>query len=312
MKKIVILLFINFIFISQTFWFDKDLSVKNESLVVNMTENISKSQEKYIWEEYFLEKFKNNSKIINYYNKNLFNLYKGLEPNLSGKFAFIQDMNWHFDDKKVFEYDYEVTLKNDSLKDFEKKINYSNFELSKLNPYIFENNFYTDGEKFLKKLDQILIFPSNKSEIYDLEIFVNWKKIDVKKVLKLKKYNKGDIFYSMKINKVYYFSNDYEFDLNLEKWQEAKINIKFKKIPETKKIFLWEYNYLVFWNNLKFDFLWKNYEVKFFLNNKNYILSEENTLNWKGFIKSENWFYYLKNSSKGNSVDIIVYDKNYE
>lgn len=312
MKKILILLFINFIFISQTFWFDKDLSVKNESLVVNMVENISKSQDKYIWEEYFLEKFKNNSKVMNYYNKNLFNLYKHLEPDLSGKLAFIQDANGHFDYKKVFEYDYEITLKNDSLKDFEKKINYSIFELSKLNPYIFENNLYTDEENFLKKLDQILIFPSNKSDVFDLEVFVNWKKIDVKKVLKLKKYNWGDIFYNMKINNVYYFSYDYEFDLNLEKWQESKINIKFKKRPKMKKVFLWEDSNWIFWNNLNFDFLWENYEVRFFLNNKNYVLSEKSTLNWKDFIKSENWFYYFKNFSKGNSVYIIVYDKNYE
>lgn len=306
MKKIIITLFL-LLFIPKTFWSSLDnLSIEKEVLYVKMINEKINPCDTYIWEKFILDKINNTKTQLNYYNNNLFNLKNKIEPILSGKLAFIKEENWNYNNS-VFEYNYEIFIKNNSSKEITKNINYTNFYMKNINPYTFEKNYFYNKEEFLKNINQILIFPNEKSEIYDLEIFLDWEKIDFKKQLKLIKSNNDKLLYFKQIEETYYFLNKYNFNINLKSNEEKKIVIKFKKVSQVEKVI--NDNWLEFWNNFTFNFLWNNIELTVFPDSEKYFLDDNSTSYWKNFIKSDSWFFYLNKNISDKKFNFTIYKK---
>lgn len=319
MKKILFVIICCFCFINTSFanvspasrdsqWsivFDKDselaknISVLKERIILKVSDkNIAKKNPKYIWWEYFYDKYKNKKWLKQYIEDNTIKLQwsvsKTMFYNIEEYYEYIWNVN----------VTVEYTLKNESDKNItNQQVVFSSLKIDDINDQFVTEPIGEYWENILKKL---YLFSSENNYPKNLKVTFWWKEINIE-----------DDYILEDVTNNYLWSPELKFNSTLIK----KVNtfdlsfrpFESKTLKITYSIPLKDYIGAKFMNyDFSPIFNWKNWKLPelelIVVGNDNYILNSSESSYWSAFTNPKNNIYIakIKDIEKNDKNDILT------
>lgn len=272
----------------------ESVEVKKEILIFEWKEREKKSliEEYYPWEEYFLEKYKNSPKVLEYISENTLDWEKSQflhsQPKTPIKFYNIY---WKNHLGKYFQVKVKYVLKNTSPKNIlPQKVVFSSLQPKKIN--MFHLAEWVEDLSFMDYL--VVHYPSSMFP-KDMTISVNGKNIPTYKNVVLSQMDKSVLWTSNTPKNILYTKEVNVFMLWFQPYEEKILEISYEVdasiFYNSSESFMTSYDFspIFSWKWAKIG----EVEVEF-IPPKDYFLERQSTVWWKDFLYKDGKYMLKK------------------